>query len=144
MTRVKWLVALFVVPAIAAVFFAACTDAPPAGEPAATERAAPATPQAAPQAVETFSPALVERVSGTLKSAGVEVLADAVVFEGGARAATAGFALSEFQVRNMAAEESPETPEAASGTNGLLAGCERSAVPSAPPLGLHCEAVTFF
>ena len=62
------------------------------------------TPPAASARIPPFSPALITQLTGLLRDAGVQVVSDAAVFTQGDASAVTGFAVSEFQVRNMAVE----------------------------------------
>ena len=61
-------------------------------------------PQITVKTVEALSPAFVDRLTGLLENAGVKVLPDKTVFDDGDTANVDGFAVSQFQVRNMAVE----------------------------------------
>lgn len=92
---------------------------------------------AAPATIEAFSPALVNRLTTLLNSAGVDVVADRAIFEDGSPGAAAGLAVSEFQVRNMAAE-------IAGGNGGGMWGQDLNEMapmpPDAPPIAYFIAA----
>ena len=97
----------------------------------------PNTPPVASARIPPFSPALVGQLTALLGDAGVQVVLDATVFIQGDASAVTGFAVSEFQVRNMAVEIGGD---AGGGFYGAQLDEIAEMPPGAPPISYFVAA----
>jgi hypothetical protein len=123
--------AIVVVAAVVQVWRGRTTEQPPE-----TRQPDTSTERPPESRVPPFSPAFVQQMRGLLREAGVEIFSDESIFERG-DAEPKAFAVSEFQLRNMAVEASGDT-------NGGVYGFELDAIAplpeGAPPLSFFIAA----
>jgi hypothetical protein len=105
----KAALALVAVAAVAAAVMVWQRSRAPERTPDAPQTAGLRTQPPSAARIPPFSPAFVQQLGGLLRDAGVDVLSDATMFEQGDASAVTGFAVSEFQVRNMAVEIAGDT-----------------------------------